>query len=476
VIARVLPRGRRVQGVLRYLYKTGKDSRHVDPRVIGSWRHPISVEPPIGADGKRDFRPLTALLEQPLAIRDADRRPKQPVWHCVLRAAPGDRPLRDAELLDAVQELMHRTGLSVRGKEGEGVRWVAVCHGDNHVHVVATMARQDGRRAHIDREYIRVGQAARWTERKYGLHVTGRADGTAANRPSRAEQEKARRAGRTVPPRVTLRRKVEAAAAASRTEAEFFTGLAARGLAVRLRNSITNPGEVTGYAVGLPGDVTAEGGQVWFGGGKLAPDLTLPKLRFRWDGAAAEGPAARGSASVNEVYTLAAATARRAAAEISAGKRGAADTAWAAADLLTAAADTTGNRELSKAADSFRRAACEPWRRIPAASQSGRTLRAAARILASTGRAGPPAGYVFCALLLALVALAQAVAERRAAQDRVLQASAARDAATRLTALAEQTKPSVSDLLTTPSAQRATVQRAPRRTPSKATGLRRSVA
>jgi hypothetical protein len=83
---------------------------------------------------------------------------------------------------------------------------------------------------------------------------------------------------------------------------------------------------------------------------------------------------------------------------------------------------------------------------------------------------------VFCALLLALVALAQAVAERRAAQDRVLQASAARDAATRLTALAEQTKPSVSDLLTTPSAQRATVQRAPRRTPSKATGLRRSVA
>jgi hypothetical protein len=476
VIARVLPRGRRVQGVLRYLYKTGKDSRHVDPRVIGSWRDPISVEPPVGADGMRDFRPLTALLEQPLAIRDADRWPKQPVWHCVLRAAPGDRPLRDAELLDAVQELMHRTGLSVRGKEGEGVRWVAVCHGDNHVHVVATMARQDGRRAHIDREYIRVGQAARWAERKYGLHVTGRADGTAAKRPSRAEQEKARRAGRTVPPRVTLRRKVEAAAAASRTEAEFFTGLAARGLAVRLRNSITNTGEVTGYAVGLPGDVTAEGGQVWFGGGKLAPDLTLPKLRRRWDGAAAEGPAARDSASVNEVYALAAEAARRAAAEIAAGKRGAADTAWAAADLLTAAADATGNRELRKAADSLRRAACEPWRRIPAASQSGRTLRAAARLLASTRRACPPASYVLCALLLALVALAQAVAERRAAQDRALQAAAARDAATRLTTLAKETKASVSGLLTEPPAQRATVQRAPRRTPSKAAGLRRSVA
>jgi hypothetical protein len=85
VIGRVLPRGKRVQDVLRYLYKTGEDSRHVDPRVIGSWRHPIDVEPPVTAAGKRDFRPLTALLEQPLAIRDADRRPRQPVWHCVLR-------------------------------------------------------------------------------------------------------------------------------------------------------------------------------------------------------------------------------------------------------------------------------------------------------------------------------------------------------------------------------------------------------
>jgi Flp pilus assembly protein TadG len=83
---------------------------------------------------------------------------------------------------------------------------------------------------------------------------------------------------------------------------------------------------------------------------------------------------------------------------------------------------------------------------------------------------------VLCALLLALVALAQAVAERRAAQDRALQAAAAREAATRLTTLAERTKPSVSDLLTAPPAQRATVQRAPRVTPSKTARHRRSAA
>jgi hypothetical protein len=39
---------------------------------------------------------------------------------------------------------------------------------------------------------------------------------------------------------------------------------------------------VTGYAVTMEGARTAAGGPVWFGGGKLAPDLTLPKLRLRW--------------------------------------------------------------------------------------------------------------------------------------------------------------------------------------------------
>ncbi|MGH3294930.1 MAG: relaxase/mobilization nuclease domain-containing protein, partial [Trebonia sp.] len=379
MIARVLPRGKRVQGVLRYLYQTGEDSRHVDPRVIGSWRYPIDVEPPVTAAGKRDFRPLTALLEQPLAIRDADRRPRQPVWHCVLRAAPGDRNLTDDEWREIVRELMHRLGLSERGGEGDGVRWVAVAHGDNHVHVVAVMARQDGRRAHVDREYIRAGQTARWAERTYKLHVTGHADGTADKRPTRAEQEKARRTGRRQPPRVTLRRKVQAAAAAAESESKFFAGLAARGVQVRLRHSTVNPGEVTGYAVGLPGDVSTAGGQVWYGGGKLAPDLTLPKLRTRWGPAAPGDPEPDSRIRVTEVYARAADASRQAAEEIRAGRRGAADTARAAADLLTVAAEVTGNPEMRKAADGMSRAARAQWRRIPAASDSGRMLRAAAR-------------------------------------------------------------------------------------------------
>ena len=49
------------------------------------------------------------------------------------------------------------------------------------------------------------------------------------------------------------------------------------------RHSTVNPGEVTGYAVGLPHHTATDGQIIWYGGGKLAADLTLPKLRARWD-------------------------------------------------------------------------------------------------------------------------------------------------------------------------------------------------
>ena len=71
------------------------------------------------------------------------------------------------------------------------------------------------------------------------------------------------------------------AAAAARTEQEFFTRLQRAGVAVRKRLSTINPGQLTGYAVGLPQHTTKNGGIVWYGGGKLAADLTLPKLRRR---------------------------------------------------------------------------------------------------------------------------------------------------------------------------------------------------
>ena len=85
----------------------------------------------------------------------------------------------------------------------------------DHVHIVATLARQDGTRPRIWNDFYRVREACRDAERRLGLAGTAPADCTAARRPSRAEAEQAIRRGQDEPSRTRLRRQVcEAAAGA----------------------------------------------------------------------------------------------------------------------------------------------------------------------------------------------------------------------------------------------------------------------
>jgi hypothetical protein len=151
-----------------------------------------------------------------------------------------------------------------------------------------------GERAHrsaprIWNDFYRVREACQEAERLFRLRSAAPADRTASRRPTRAETEQAGRRGWAELARVTLRREACTAAAGAGSEQEFFTRLRAAGVLVRERFSTVNPGEITGYAVGLPGHTARDGGVVWYGGGKLAADLTLPKLRARWTGSAAGG-------------------------------------------------------------------------------------------------------------------------------------------------------------------------------------------
>src|SRR2546423_15241417 len=96
--------------------------------------------------------------------------------------------------------------------------------------------------------------------------------------------------------RARLRHTVETVAAASRDLPAFIGGLREAGLVVRERYSEQHPGEITGYAVALPGDRDPCGGQVWYGGAKLAADLSLPRLQAAWAGPAGEGGGPGGAA------------------------------------------------------------------------------------------------------------------------------------------------------------------------------------
>jgi len=440
VIGKIIePRGERVQGLIYYLYGPGRANEHTDPHIVAGWRHPAELEPPLRPDGSRDFRRLNGLLTQPHAALGKWGFAR-PVWHCIASAAPADRMLSDDEWAHVACEIMHRTGLSPYGQEDDAVRWIAIRHADDHIHIVAMLARQDGRKPRLSYERYRVRAACRAAEERFGLQRTAPGDRTAARRPSRAENEKARRHGWREPARVALRRQVTTAAAGAASEQEFFARLQRAGVLVRKRFSTRNPGEVTGYAVALPGATTAAGEPVWYGGGKLAADLTLPKLRARWYG---PSPATRGPFTAEEraaIWEHAARTAADAASQIrhltGTDPAAAADAAWAASDTLHVAASALRSRVIRQAADAYDRAARAPYGRIPRRTPAGDDLRRTARLLSAAAFVIGDPTLTAVAFIARLGALAEAVADLRQAQQRAAQAVAARTAAERLRAAA----------------------------------------
>lgn len=435
-------RGTKAGGLLRYLFGPGRANEHADPRLVAGWDEPSTLEPPTTEAGGRDFRRLTSLLEQPLTA--SPRHPSKPVWHCSLRVAPTDRRLTDAEWAEVGREVVERTGFAPKDDDG-GCRWVAVRHADDHVHLVVTLARQDGRRVSTSNDFYRLGEACRWAEQRFGLTVTAARDRTATKRPTRAETEKSTRARRPEPPRVRLQREVRTAAASAGDQSEFLAQMKSAGLLVRPRFSQRDPSQITGYAVALPGDRAANGQPVWFGGGKLAADLSWTKLARRWAGATTPpnpGQRVEGSART-AAWTRATRAANQGADTIrrlaATDPGAAADAAHATGDALTATARVVEGRQggpLTDAATAYQRAGRELWGRTPPRTTTGDGLRAAARLLTLTGRAHRDESAQFLHLVTQLIALSDAVAALRDVQGRAAQAAAARDAASTLRTIA----------------------------------------
>jgi hypothetical protein len=429
------PRGERVEGLIYYLFGPGRAEEHTDPHIVAGWRHPAELEPPLRPDGHRDFRRLRGLLNQPHAAMGAWGLAR-PVWHCSMRAAPGDKMLSDEEWAQIACDVMHRTGLSPYGQDDDAVRWAAIRHGDDHIHIVAMLARQDGRRPRVQNDRYRVREACLAAEQRYGLRRTAPGDRTAARQPARAETGKASRRGLEEAPRVTLRRQVSMAAASAASEQEFFARLGQCGVLVRTRSSTRNPRQLTGYAVALPGDTTRAGEPVWYGGGTLAADLTLPKLRHRWGAPGSRVDDPFTAAERGAVWEHAARVADGASDRIhmlaATNPADAADAAWAAADILHVTAAALGSKILRQAADAYDRAARPPHGRIPVRTPAGTSLRRAARLLAAYGYLTSDPSFRPIVLITRLTALVEAVALLRQAQQRAAQAASALSAAERL--------------------------------------------
>ncbi|GGM63171.1 hypothetical protein GCM10011608_55540 [Micromonospora sonchi] len=442
--------------MLRYLFGPGKNEEHVNPRLVAAWSGPdylSSLAPPLRPSGRHDVRNLARLLEQP--VRAGRNPPQKFVWHASVRNHITDRILSDSQWAHIATEMVAAVGIAPHG-DPDAVRWVAVRHAHDHIHIVATLVRQDGATVWAWNERLKAQTAARDLEQRYGLHQVGPVDRTSHRRPTAAEQNKTRRQRRPEIPRDRLRREVRATAAAATDENDFISRLQAAGVLVRLRYSTIHPDEVTGYAVGLPDHRTSTGDTVWYGGGRLAPDLTLPQLRRRWEPGPgtmprvnAQDPGRPRHQYRSTVFRQATAAADEGAHHLAAQRDtdedGIAALAEAAADVLASTARAFEGRKggpLTNASETFDRAAREthwrhPGRLHPATIQ----LRSMSRLISTVGRlTNEDDAVAALQLVLRLSMIADNLANLRDAQKRIHQAQAARQAAESLRAITEASR------------------------------------
>lgn len=291
-------------GLMCYLVGPGRANEHENPHVIagsrdivrkwGDWEtislsqaseiatrldaymHEMGTFP----TGKvRRFNPATGQVEWTGKI-EANH-----VWHCSLSLSPEEAALGDEVWGRIASDFMDEMGFT--GADGKApCRWVAIHHGSaknggDHIHIAANIVREDGTKWSPWYDQRRAQKACNVLEHRYGLLVVeSREHGRGSRCDSAAAQNAAKRAGASRTDRALLEERLRAAATAAASEADFVR--LARRLGVRLhpRFASGRTDIVVGYSAALR---TEDGQQTrWWGGGRIARDLTLTQLRTRW--------------------------------------------------------------------------------------------------------------------------------------------------------------------------------------------------
>jgi hypothetical protein len=294
-------RGRFMPDLICYLFGPGKHNEHVNQHLIAGYDEAVfsaadrlwQSEPGVQRRVAAEARELGWQIEYPHSRWGAEV-PRGHVWHCSLSIRADEGRLSDTQWTAAAHAVVDAMGFSTASGKAS-CRWVAVRHGlsrdgNDHIHLAVNLVREDGTKATTWNDYRTVGRVCTELEERFGLeHVAGRMSGRSVPEPTRADREISAKRGEPEPLRARLERKVRACAAAARSEAEFVALARANGLLIRPRHASGERAQIIGYAVAERGGRTAYStrtgrrGPVWFGGGKLATDLTLPQLRERWE-------------------------------------------------------------------------------------------------------------------------------------------------------------------------------------------------
>ena len=319
-----ITRGGRMLGLMDYLTGPGREGNevHTEPHLVAgdaaimAWHDDGVLDKAAAMQiGRALDHPRVAFgTEVTLPVKRNDGTPQRDertsrplrrpahVWHCSLSLPPGEGPLSDEQWAAISEQFVARMGFADPAGEEAPCRWVAIRHGESkagndHVHVVVGLVGEDGRAAKTWNDRPRAQQVAGELERKYGLQVLASreaGDGVRGEKPAERGRADRAHAPDTAPEtdKDRLARIVRGCAAAAGDEAEFVRRVRAAGVLVRPRYAAgAGDSVVVGYSAAhrppkprVLEDGTREqrAAPLWYGGGSLGRDLTLPRLRAEW--------------------------------------------------------------------------------------------------------------------------------------------------------------------------------------------------
>ncbi len=310
-----IKKGSKMIGLVNYLAGPGRSNEHTDMHVVCASELVVSVREGEALDADNTAA-LGQELDRPKKTYEPGAGRRAHVFHVSL-SLDAEQGIRDDEFWGTVsREYLDAMGFT--GDDGAApCRWAAIRHGvsgkgNDHVHIAVSMIREDGTRWSTANDFRRSSKVLRELEQRHGLRVLGQgvktqgyAEGereSVARRRAFGRYERERRSDPTMTPwkalpaaerktwideqlridqpREDMALRLRAAAAQSRDEGEFVRRARGQGLLVRPRFAEGSVTDVTGYSVALR---PTEGERpIWYGGGRLGKDLTLPALRSGW--------------------------------------------------------------------------------------------------------------------------------------------------------------------------------------------------
>lgn len=316
-------RGDRMAGLMVYLAGPGRANEHTEPHLVAGDRAMLAWHDDAEL-GRDSALAIARHLDRPRTAYNVDVTGGH-VWHCALSLRADEGMLTDEKWGAIAADFV--TAMEFDDNQGTkaACRWVAVRHGvstngNDHIHLAVNLVREDGTKASVHNDFRRAQAAVRALEVKHGLEQLESVQAERATRGHHPAEREAqararaqakydrysrgdRTAGRPVvawvqldgadrqariaaelttdQPRYLLALKVRGAAAASRTEAEFVRRMRRDNVLVRPRYADGRSDVITGYSVAERPQAGERA--IWYGGGHLGRDLTLPRLRDGWE-------------------------------------------------------------------------------------------------------------------------------------------------------------------------------------------------